>query len=271
MPISQILLTAGSYSGPRVSWSNIYYSNVNEGQQNTVYLDFRDWVDSTVYWWIVDEGNNQISNGQLSSATSGTFSPGFGDYTNYESFNFTFAEDATTDGELTYYIRIENADGQLLMPRQGPFTVNDTSQTPEQVEVSAGEVREVTDEEVIKQLEQQGGEDYFTSYHMKQRDELARETEKYMKIITDPEASTQAISSAMTAMQQLEDRSEQVTDLQEKLQQHFSDVIIEQKNENLKVIVQAGELKRDQAVHIVQMVTESLKIAPERVSVQYRQ
>jgi hypothetical protein len=48
-------------------------------------------------------------------------------------------------------------------------------------------------------------------------------------------------------------------------------VIIEQKNENLKVIVQAGELKRDQAVHIVQMVTESLKIAPERVSVQYRQ
>jgi hypothetical protein len=133
MPISQILLTAGSYSGPRVSWSNIYYSNVNEGQQNTVYLDFRDWVDSTVYWWIVDAGNNQISNSQLSSATSGTFSPGFGSYTNYESFNFTFAEDATADGELTYYIRIENADGQLLMPRQGPFTVNDTSQTPEQV------------------------------------------------------------------------------------------------------------------------------------------
>jgi hypothetical protein len=130
MPISQILLTAGSYSGPRVSWSNIYYSNVNEGQQNTVYLDFRDWVDSTVYWWIVDEGNNQISNSQLSSATSGTFSPGFGDYTNYESFNFTFAEDATTDGELTYYIRIENANGQLLIPRQGPFTVNDTSLTP---------------------------------------------------------------------------------------------------------------------------------------------
>ena len=134
MPISQILLTAGSYSsysGPRVSWSNIYYSNVNEGQQNTVYLDFRDWDDSTVYWWIVDAGNNQISNSQLSSATSGTFSPGFGDYTNYESFNFTFAEDATADGELTYYIRIENADGQLLMPRQGPFTVNDTSQTPD--------------------------------------------------------------------------------------------------------------------------------------------
>lgn len=164
-----------------------------------------------------------------------------------------------------YYLLSEDVQQPIDAPQ-----VN-SSQTPEQVEVSAGEVREVTDEEVIKQLEQQGGEDYFTSYHMKQRDELARETEKYMKIITDPEASTQAISSAMTAMQQLEDRSEQVTELQEKLQQHFSDVIIEQKNENLKVIVQAGELKRDQAVHIVQMVTESLKIAPERVSVQYRQ
>jgi hypothetical protein len=129
MPISQILL-AGGDNGPRVSWSNIYYSNVNEGQQNTVYLDFRNWNNSTVYWWLVDADNNQIAGNQLSSANTGIFSPGSGDYTNYESFNFTFAADSTADGSLTYYIRIENSNGELLMPRQGPFTVNDTSQQP---------------------------------------------------------------------------------------------------------------------------------------------
>lgn len=129
MPISQILL-ASRDSGPRVSWGYIDYASVNEGQQNTVYLDFRNWNNSTVYWYLVDADNNQIAGNQLSSANAGTFSPGTGDYTSYSSFNFTFAADSTADGLLTYYIRIENSNGDLLMPRQGPFSVNDTSQTP---------------------------------------------------------------------------------------------------------------------------------------------
>ena len=164
-----------------------------------------------------------------------------------------------------YYLLSEDVQQPIDAPQVS------AEQATDQVEVSAGEVREVTDEEVIKQLQQQGGEDYFTSYHLKQREQLARETEKYMKIITDPEASTQAVSSAMTAMQQLEDRSEQTTEVQEKLQQHFADAVIEQENERWKVTVQATELNKEQAVHIVQIVTEELKIAPERVAVQYRQ
>jgi hypothetical protein len=125
MPITQVLLTA-SKNEPTIAWNSIDYTTVNEGQQNTVYLDFTNWDNTTVYWYLVDANDNEIT-GQTSSANAGTFSPGTGTYLNYSSFNFTFANDSTTDGELTYYIRIENEFGQLLVPRQGAFTVNDTS------------------------------------------------------------------------------------------------------------------------------------------------
>ena len=48
------------------------------------------------------------------------YAPGTGNFT--RSFNFTFNSDATTDGQATYYIRVENASGTLLFPQQGPFT-----------------------------------------------------------------------------------------------------------------------------------------------------
>lgn len=125
MPITQVLLTA-SKNEPTIAWNSIAASVINEGQQNTVYLDFNNWDNTSVYWYLVDANNNQIT-GQTSSANAGSFSPGTGTYLNYPSFNFTFAEDATTDGSLEYYIRIENVNGSLLIPRQGAFTVNDTS------------------------------------------------------------------------------------------------------------------------------------------------
>jgi stage III sporulation protein AH len=164
--------------------------------------------------------------------------------------------------------------GYYLLSEQ-PSSLRDSQivqSTTEQVkdEIANSKPSEVTDEQVLEKLETQDVEDFFTAYHMKQRDELAKEAEKYMKIITNPESSTQAISSAMASMQQLEDRSEQVTALEEKLQQHFADVIIEEKEKRWNVIVQSEDLQADQAVHIVQMATDHLKIAPSQVSVQFR-
>jgi stage III sporulation protein AH len=139
---------------------------------------------------------------------------------------------------------------------------------PNPVNSETSEVTQVTDEQVLEQLQTE--EDFFAQMNLKQQDDLALETEKYMKIITNPDSSTQAISTAMTAMQQLEDRSEKLTNLKEKIQQHFADAVIQQEQEQWKVVVQSDTLKRDQAVQIVQMVTEHLKVSPEQVTVQYR-
>lgn len=166
-----------------------------------------------------------------------------------------------------YYLFSEDAQDRI----DGSKTVQSTVDGALDEQLTVGHVSEVSDQQVIEKLESENTEDFFTAYHMKQRDSLAKETDKYMKIITNPESSTQAISEAMTAMQQLEDKSEQVTELEEKLQQHFADVVVEENQNKWNVIVQSSELKPEQAVHIVQMATDHLKVAPDRVSVQYRQ
>ena len=116
-------LASGGVS-PSLAWSSIDYSSVDEGQQNTVYLNLTNWNGSQIYWFLVDTGGSQLSSGQVTAATD-VLSPGTGNSS--QSFNFTFNNDATADGTLTYYIRIENEAGDLLIPRQGPFTCNDTS------------------------------------------------------------------------------------------------------------------------------------------------
>ena len=126
MPVAQLVTTVGRSTGPHVSWGSIVYTAVNEGQQNTVYLDLSNWDNSDIYWYLVDAGNTAISNSTQVTPNAGVlYTPGTGSW--FQSFNFTFNNDATTDGTLTYYIRIENEAGDLLMPRQGPFTCNDTS------------------------------------------------------------------------------------------------------------------------------------------------
>jgi stage III sporulation protein AH len=170
-----------------------------------------------------------------------------------------------------YYLLSEDMNRQLDAPPVNESAVSDEATNGDQTDVEMSEVSEVTDEEVLEQLQSGEVTDFFAETHMKERDELALQTEKYMKIITDPESTTQAISTAMAAMQQLENQSETITELQEKLQQHFPDAVVKQEDAQWRVIVQSDALKREQVVQILQMATEHLKIRPEQVSVQYRE
>ena len=119
-------LSAAGGGTPTVTWGSIAYSAVNEGQQNTVNLNLANWDNTDIYWYLVDAGGAPINNiTQISPNAGVVYGPGTGNST--LGINFTFNNDATADGELTYYIRIENEAGDLLIPRQGPFTCNDTS------------------------------------------------------------------------------------------------------------------------------------------------
>jgi hypothetical protein len=98
-----------------------------EGQQQTFTVNFENWDNSEVDWYLVGSNGIAVSGSQVTPNAGITY-PSAGNST--LAFNFTFNSDATTDGPATYYIRVENAAGGLLFPQQGPFYVRDSSQAP---------------------------------------------------------------------------------------------------------------------------------------------
>ena len=125
-------VASGGSPTPSVTLTSISNASAREEEQLTVTLDFLHWNNTDVYWYLVNDGNTAISNSTQVTPNAGVlYSTGTGSFS--RSFNFTFNADATTDGTLTYYIRIEDEVGNLLVARQGPYTVIDTSQAPELV------------------------------------------------------------------------------------------------------------------------------------------
>lgn len=120
------MMIAGSSSGrpPKsVTWNGIRFEPLQEGQEQTITLDFTNWDGSWVYWTVVDTANNPIA-GQLDTYY-GQIYPGNGNST--QSFNFTFLADATTEGQLNYRIFVGSNPGSSDYIYQGIYNVNDSS------------------------------------------------------------------------------------------------------------------------------------------------
>jgi hypothetical protein len=126
MPISQILLTAGSGGSPTPA-INIYgwTNRINEGSTNTVYVDYEDYPSTTIYWRIVNDGTENADwlNGTIPSgsfAINGTGST---------SFSWTTAEDLTTEGDQNYLLEVGTTLGGNDLLNE-TLTITDTSITP---------------------------------------------------------------------------------------------------------------------------------------------
>jgi hypothetical protein len=102
------------------------FEPLNEGQQQTIGVNFYNWDNSPAYWTVTNSGGYPMA-GQVDQ-DSGTINPGPGN--TYYSFNFTFASDATTEGPVTYYIRLGSTVHGNEYFNEGPKTVRDSSQTP---------------------------------------------------------------------------------------------------------------------------------------------
>jgi hypothetical protein len=129
MPITQILLTAtssGGGGGKSAALTSTFFEPLNEGQQQTIGVDFTNWDGSDAYWTVTDSGGYPMG-GQVDQ-DSGTLNPGTGN--SYQTFNFTFASDATTEGPVSYYIRLGSTVHGNEYFNEGPKTVRDSSQTP---------------------------------------------------------------------------------------------------------------------------------------------
>ncbi len=123
MPISQILLTAGSGGSPAPA-INIYgwVSSMNEGSTNTVTVGYEDYPPTTIYWQIVNDGtaNADWLNGTIPSGSieiSGT---------NTDTFSWTTAEDLTTEGNQNYLLQVGTTLGGNNLLNE-TLTITDTS------------------------------------------------------------------------------------------------------------------------------------------------
>jgi stage III sporulation protein AH len=129
-----------------------------------------------------------------------------------------------------------------------------------------------TDAQVLQEMQANAasGSGYFASEQLKRSDNLSRQTEQLMKIITDPKASTEAMTKAYNDMQKIEDTQVKVTDLEESLTKDFPNaLVLRQDNDQWKITVQSNKLERSQAVSIIDRAISDLNVSAADVSVQY--
>ena len=117
-------------SAPKTAtWNGIYFDPIQEGQQQTITVDFANWDNSTVYWTLVEAGSSASLNSRVvGGQANGTIYPGNGDSS--QTINFTFSADATTEGTTYYVVRVGSTPGGNDYINNGNYTLRDSSQTP---------------------------------------------------------------------------------------------------------------------------------------------
>lgn len=130
-----------------------------------------------------------------------------------------------------------------------------------------------SDAEILKKMSAQvkSGSDYFTNLQMKRTEDLSRQTERLYKIITDSKQNNEAVNKAYEDLRKIEDKEAKVTNLEELLMKDYSNALVMDEGEKWKVVVQAKNMEKSEAVSIVDLVMKDMNVGPDRVSVQYVQ
>lgn len=128
-----------------------------------------------------------------------------------------------------------------------------------------------SDAQVIQKVAAQAtsGREFFDSMQMQRTEELSKQSEKWMTIVTDSSQKTENVTKAYEELNKLQEMEARMTSIEEKLLKDFPNAIVTQDSNRFKVIVQADRLQKSQAVTIVDMMMQEMSIGPELISVQY--
>jgi len=134
MSIVQALIGAvassgsGGGSSPSLSIYG-YASSMNEGSTNTVYVDYANYLPTTIYWQIVNDTtvNDDWNTGVPGGMPLGSFEISG---TGTTSFSWTAAADLTTEGDQTYRLNVGTSLGNNNLLDVLSLTITDTSITP---------------------------------------------------------------------------------------------------------------------------------------------
>jgi stage III sporulation protein AH len=127
------------------------------------------------------------------------------------------------------------------------------------------------DAEVLKKMTTAAasGREYFDSMQMKKIEDLAQQSEKWMKVISDSKAKVEDSTKAQEEMYRLSELEAKLTNIEELLMKDFANAVVLPDNSKYKVIVQANKLEKSQAVSIVDLVMTEMQVGPDKISIQY--
>lgn len=125
------------------------------------------------------------------------------------------------------------------------------------------------DAEVLNKIQNQGksGEDFFAASQLKRDEELQKQTDKYINIISDPKQSPDELVKAKSALEQLETKQAKVEGIEDKLAKDFKNVIVQEEDGKFKVVVQAEKLEKSEAVSIFDLVIKELNVTQDKINV----
>ncbi|MCM3040248.1 SpoIIIAH-like family protein [Paenibacillus motobuensis] len=128
-----------------------------------------------------------------------------------------------------------------------------------------------SDEDVLKQLESQGvsGLDNLTSYQAERSNNNNKKYDELMRAMNDESKTLEEAAMAQKELSALEEKEDRIYDIEEKLQQQYSNAIVKESGDNYQVLVVSEKLEAKDAVSIMDLVIKELGVSQDKVSVQY--
>ncbi|CAM4334903.1 SpoIIIAH-like family protein [Paenibacillus xylanexedens] len=144
--------------------------------------------------------------------------------------------------------------------------------TPE-TDGQAGGKATKTDEEVLKEMEEQNttasASSQFQNYQWQREESNNRKYEELMTVAGDLSKTPEENAKATEQLRTLEEKEAKITGIEETLSQQFANAIVQEDADKYKVVVLSEKLDVKQAVSIVDLVMKELAVSQNKISVQY--
>ncbi|MCC3373389.1 SpoIIIAH-like family protein [Cohnella sp. REN36] len=128
------------------------------------------------------------------------------------------------------------------------------------------------DQEVLKGMTNLTGREYFDNAQLQREIKVSKRLEELNAILAATSKATPEEAAAAIEEQSRIDMVEQrITSLEEKLVGDYPNAVVEEDDNNYKIVVQADKLEVKQAVKIVSLATKELDVTPDRISIKYIQ
>lgn len=130
-----------------------------------------------------------------------------------------------------------------------------------------------TDEEVLQEMEAQNtaasAANIFENYQWERTAENSRLESELLAAAGDDSKTPEENAKAVEQLRILEEKNSKITGIEEQLSQQYTNAIVEEDNDQYKVVVISDKLEAKDAVTIVDMVINELDVTQDKVRVQY--
>ncbi|PQP82168.1 10-formyltetrahydrofolate dehydrogenase [Paenibacillus sp. PCH8] len=154
----------------------------------------------------------------------------------------------------------------------GKQTDKGAATTPE-ADSQAGANPVKTDEEVLKEMEEQNttasASSQFQNYQWQREESNNRKYEELMTVAGDLSKTPEENAKATEQLRTLEEKEAKITGIEETLSQQFANAIVQEDADKYKIVVLSEKLDVKQAVSIVDLVMKELAVSQNKISVQY--